>query len=250
MRLPEYVSRPLAYSPLALVAAQINFEEIGRGVEHKQARSVQKALGTEWASLAATPLVEATMTPAGAVNQPNRSAYRLATSDGAWSVLLNPDRVTLETTSYDGWARFSQRLSLLARAVADVFDPGTEQRLGLRYVDQIPLPTGWDGWQGLIPDTLLGVAIDDRFDDGVLGSDQRLLLQLEEGIQCVLRHGLLTNAATNQVGAAYLLDYDVFRENRPYDAGGLDEGAATLHSYVGRLFRASITDDLYAVLKG
>lgn len=250
MRLPEYVSEPLAYSPLVLVAAQINFEEIGRGVEHGQARQVQRALGADWASLAATPLVEATMTPAGVVNQPNRSAYRLATADGGWSVLLNPDRVTLETTAYDGWATFSERFALLAQAVAEVFDPGTEQRLGLRYIDQIPLPAGWDGWQGLVPDTLLGVGIDERFISGILGSDQRLLLQLEAGIRCVFRHGLLTDAATNQVGAAYLLDYDVYRENRPYDAAGLVEGAEMLHAYVGRLFKASITDDLYEVLKG
>ncbi len=250
MQLPEYVSQPLTYSPLVLVAAQINFEEVGRGVEHEQARRVQRALGPEWASLAAAPLVEATMTPGGAVNHPNRSAYRLATADGAWSVLLNPDRVTLETTSYDGWATFSARFALLAASVAEVFDPGTEQRLGLRYIDQIQLPAGWEVWQGLVPDTLLGVSIDDRFDGGILGSDQRLLLQLDGDIRCVFRHGLLTDAATNQVGAAYLLDYDVYRENRPYSPDGLAEGAEMLHSYVGRLFRASISDDLYEVLKG
>jgi len=46
--LPQYVSEPLGRSPLVLVAAQVNFEEIGQDVSHDQARQIQKLVGAEW----------------------------------------------------------------------------------------------------------------------------------------------------------------------------------------------------------
>ena len=247
--LPEYVSVPLGRSPLVLVAAQINFEEIGREVTHAQARSVQKLVSPDWIQLQSAPLVEATMTPSGAVNEPNRQAYRLLTADGSWSLLLNRDSATIETRAYPGWAEFHTRIEELASAVAQVFDPATEQRLGLRYVDQIPLPDGRTDWKGLVPDALLGVSLDPRFAGRVLASDQRLLLQLDGDVRCVFRHGLLADA-DGRLGASYLLDYDVYRENRGYEAAGTAAGADDLHDYVGRLFRACLSDELYEWLRG
>jgi uncharacterized protein (TIGR04255 family) len=248
--LPEYVSRPLARSPLVLVALQINFEEVGREVAHAQARQVQKAVGPLWSNLQANPLVTATMTPDGAINQPNRQAYRLLSADSKWSALLTPDSVVLETQAYPGWEEMSQTVAAFANAIAEVFDPASELRLGLRYIDQVPLPDGKVGWDGLIPDHLLGVALDPRLSDGVLASDQRVLLQVDEQIRCVLRHGLLANSE-GEFGKVYLLDYDMYRENAgPYSPGAIVEGAEALHSFIGRLFRASITDDLNEWLGG
>lgn len=250
MDLPEYNSVPLARSPLVLVAAQINFEEVGREVTHAQARMLQKAVGPQWTNLMAAPLVTTTMTATGAVNEPTRQAYRLASADGQWSALLNPDSVTIETRAYTRWAEMRAAISGFADAVAEVYDPSSELRLGLRYVDQIPLPDGHDGWEGLIPDHLLGVATDPRLGSGVLASDQRVLLQVSEGARCVMRHGLLADD-NGDFGRVYLLDYDVFRDNsRPYDPDFVAAGAEDLHGLIGGLFMASITDVLYGWLKG
>jgi len=250
VNLPAYLSEPLARSPLVLVAVQINFEEVGREVTHSQARQVQRRIGAEWTQLQSAPLVQATMTPGGAVNQPNRQAYRLFTADSSWSIQLNPDSVTLETSAYVGWSGFHKKFQDLVIAVTEVFDPSTELRLGLRYVDQVRLPDRHDGWAGLVPETLLGISRDPQFADGVLASDQRLLLQLDGEIRCLFRHGLLADDSTGQLGALYLLDYDVYRENRSYDADQIAAGALELHEYVGRLFRASMTNELYGWLKG
>jgi len=233
-----------------LVAAQISFEEVGREVTHAQARSFQRLMGDgDWTQLQSAPLMSATMTPAGTVTEPNRQAYRLATSDGGWGLLMNPDSVAVETRSYTSWPDFRAVLETLIAAVAEVFDPATELRLGLRYIDQIPLPDGYADWSKLVHESLLGLTADDRFGGSVLASDQRVMLQLDEDVRSVLRHGLLPAAEEGTLGQ-YLLDFDVFREHRPFSAESAIQGADKLHHFVGRLFMACVTPELYAWLKG
>lgn len=251
MNLPEYDSVQLARSPLVLVAAQVNFEEVGREVSHAHARAFQRNLGSDrWPALQSAPRVQATMTPGGVVAEPNRQAYRLANREENASLLINPDSVTLEARAYTGWGAFRADLAAVIAALADVFDPGVQQRLGLRYIDQIPLPDGEDDWRALVRESMLGLSGDTMLADGVVASDQRVLLQLDDDVRCVLRHGQLAQPATDGPGGAYLLDFDVYREGGLFDPTVTDAGADVLHAYVGRLFRACITDRLYAWLKG
>jgi uncharacterized protein (TIGR04255 family) len=248
--LPEYVSQHLARSPLVLVAVQINFEQVDREVTHSRARQIQKLAGTRWRKLQPSSILTATMTPGGTVNEAPRQAYRLLSFDDSWSAQLNPDSVTVETRSYPGWGEMREAIAAMAAAVAEVYDPANEIRLGLRYVDQIALPEANDNWQGLIPDHLLGVALDPRLGEAVLASDQRVLLQLDDEVRCLFRHGLLANDQ-NEFGKVYLLDYDVFRENGgSYSAADVEAGIDFLHDSAGRLFRASVTDRLYDWLRG
>lgn len=249
MDLPEYTSEHLFNSPLVLAAVQINFEEVGREVTHAQARRLQKAVGGDWTQLMTAPLINTTLTATGAVNEPARQAYRLTTADGTWSALLNPDSVTVETRAYPGWTVMRATIVAFAEAVAEVYDPSSELRLGLRYVDQVRLPEGHDDWDGLIPEHILGIVKDAHLGGGVLVSDQRILLQIAPDARCVLRHGLLADEGS--FGRVYLLDYDIFRDNfGPYSAAAVAQGADALHGYAGGLFMASITPALYKILKG
>lgn len=249
MDLPEYVSEHLPGSPLVLAAAQINFEEVGREVTHKQARQIQKAVGGNWTQLMTAPLISTTLTATGAVNEPTRQAYRLATADGKWSALLNPDSVTVETRAYPGWEDMLATVMAFAEAVGEVYDPSSELRLGLRYVDQVQLPDGHNDWSGLIPEHILGIANDTHLGSGVLASDQRVLLQVAPDARCVMRHGLLADES-GSFGRVYLLDYDIFRENAgSYSPESVADGADALHAFVGGLFMASITPALYKMLR-
>lgn len=251
MDLREYQSQPLARSPLVLVAAQVNFEDIGEGVAHKSARAVQDLVGPEWRQLQSAPLKRASMSASGdVIQEPQRQAYRLLTAGGGMSALLNPDAVTVETREYSRWEEFADQVKSFVSAVAEVFDPGSRFRLGLRYVDQIPLPEGRDSWLGLIPDSLLGMYADDPFASGVLATDERVLLQLDEATRCVMRKGLLADDS-GKPGASFLLDFDVFKEQADrYDMEGIMAGLNALHAYSGQLFRSSVTDELFSWLKG
>ena len=248
--LPAYVSVHLARSPLVLVAAQINFEEVGKDVTHAQAREVQRALDKSWTRLQAAPQVRTTLTPSGAVTEPQRGAYRISSHDEAWSLVINPDSVILETKAYTGWADMSTKLFAIAEAVAKVFDPAQRLRIGLRYVDQIPMPDGKDTWAGLIPDELLGIRAHSVLGRLVVGSEHRNLLQLAPDARSLFRHGLMQESEPDKA-APYLLDYDVFDDGSvPFSIDDLREAAEALHGYAGSLFMASITDDLYDWLKG
>lgn len=250
MRLPEYVSLKLARSPLVLVAAQINFEEVGKDISHGQAREVQRALDTSWTRLQAAPQVRTTLTPSGAVNEPQRGAYRISSQDELWSLVINPDSVILETQAYPGWANMSEKLYAIASAVAQVLDPAQRLRIGLRYVDQISLPDGKGDWTGLIPDELLGVCAHPVLGALVTATEHRCLLQLTSDSRCLFRHGLMQEADPEK-GAPYLLDYDVFNDSpAPFSVESLRDATEALHKYVGSLFMASVTPDLYTWLKG
>ena len=175
----------------------------------------------------------------------------MQTSDGKWTLALNPDSATLETRSYPGWQEFSERFTAVAKAVAEVFDPAQCLRLGLRYIDQIPLPDGKDSWEGLIRDFVRGLVDAPTFGGAILAADQRHLLQLKGGARCMFHQGLLADEQTQLASNTYLLDYDVFSETpRPYDPTDIDTQAAALHDHVGTLFRASIEDELFGWLKG
>jgi len=247
--LPETQSELLTNSPLILVAAQVTYEEVAWEVGHRQARDVQRRLGSDWTQLQSTPLITSNLTPLGPINEPNRQAYRLTTGDGNVSVLLNPSSAAIETRAYGRWADFAARLQALVEAVAEVFDPGTEQRFGLRYVDQITRPEGHADWRGLILDELLGVAGHPLLGPGLLGSEQRLALQLDVGLRCLLRHGPL--ALNDTPWSAYLLDFDLYREDQQsFSPDDVLAFAGRAHDQANRLFRAMITSDLYAILKG
>ncbi|MDT5046290.1 MAG: hypothetical protein QOG75_2143 [Mycobacterium sp.] len=248
--LPAYRSQHLKRSPLVLVAAQANFEEVGQ-LSHGQARNVQKKLDDkQWTTLQPATQVQFALTPSGPI-QATQQAYRVQTSDGNWTLSLNPDSVTLETTSYAGWDDFLERFSAIAAAVTEVFDPSQCLRLGLRYIDQIPLPDGKDSWEGLINDFVRGLVDAPTFGSSILGADQRHLLQLAGGARCMFHQGLLADEHSQLASNTYLLDYDVFIETpRPYDPTDIATQAATLHDHVGALFRASIEDELFSWLKG
>lgn len=250
MDLPEYVSLKLARSPLVLVAAQINFEEVGKDITHGQARDMQRTLDKSWTKLQAAPQVRTTLTPAGAVNEPQRGAYRISSHDGLWSLVINPDSVILETRAYTGWGDMSEKLYAIADAVTKVLDPAQRLRIGLRYVDQIPLPDGKNDWSGLIPDELLGVRTHPALGALVTASEQQCLLQLLPDARCLFRYGLVQEDDPKKE-ASYLLDYDVFNDSPgPYGVEDLRVATEALHKYAGSLFTASVTPDLYAWLKG
>lgn len=247
LQLPPYVSQKLERSPLVLVAVQVNFEEVG-DLTHGQARAVQKRLGSSWASLQVAPQMRFTFTPAGPV-QENKNAYRLESVDG-WSLMLNSDSVTLETQKYEGWQTMATVFKAVAETVATVFDPSQCLRLGMRFIDQVPMPDGQQDWRGLIRESVRGLVDDTTFGSAVLGSDQRQLLLLESDARCMFHHGLLADEGA-EGPRKYLLDYDVFREiPMPFTVDDVTQTAEILHGYTGALFRASLEDDLYLWLKG
>lgn len=234
----------LQHSPLALVAAQVHFEDVG-DVSRQDARALQRLLGKEsWPEIQGQQLLVGVIGPAGIGQQPPRLAWQISQPDRTKVISLNPDSVALESGSYAGWADYAQTLTKLIAAVEEVISPDQVRRVGLRYVNQIALPEGHETWDGLIPNEVLGLAAKDSLvAQDIWATEQRVALKVDDEIQCIFRHGLFTDTEGDR---KYLLDYDIYREaSRGFGAAEISRTTEALHERVWLLFRATVTENLF-----
>jgi uncharacterized protein (TIGR04255 family) len=246
----------LPRSPLELVVCQIRFERQVAIGDPKTATTFHQALGgtsgpfpeigevvSEEVNLPLTP-----GTP-GAFRESRTSGWRFSSGRTLAAVLM-PDHVALETNAYTTWEDFSELLAQVIDAVAEVVEPAIEQRIGLRYVDRIQeldlkSPAEWESY---IRSEFLGPILHRELGPGVRAAHQQLLIELEDGISCGLRHGPVDNQ--NRETVDYVLDYDLFRQSgRPFDPEGIKETAALFNRLGLQLFQATITDDLLDYLR-
>jgi uncharacterized protein (TIGR04255 family) len=153
--------------------------------------------------------------------------------------------VSLETSSYETWDAFRERLQAVVGAAAEYLDPAFEQRLGLRYIDRlahdgVDQPTDWARY--VVPE-LLGPVLHAGFGPAVRAAQQQIVLALDEGgtTQCGFRHGFVGEPGEP---SAYVLDYDVYREEtRPFSVEDTLSAVDDFNGYALQLFQASITSE-------
>lgn len=179
-------------------------------------------------------------------------SFVFTTRGGEGTVALDSGSMALIDTAYERWERFEQRLSVVLRALQEVFPVETFTRVGLRYrdfIDQAKLGLD-EPWSRLLREPIYGVFSDPRLAAQVQGMRQELVLQLVEGGHVRVRHGTGIYQQPGQ-GAreGYLIDSDFFLETqgtRREDAlSWLDDA----HRDSGRLFRWCITDALHEALE-
>lgn len=165
--------------------------------------------------------------------------YRFKSVDDAWLVSLAPDFIALEAAAYDDWDEFGRRLGTVLTAVGEILQPNAAQRVGLRYVNEIPL-TAPDEWRGLFAPELLGFAADDAVSDRVVQTAAQATVSVDEHYLTV-RHGLLLQGDEPK---AYALDLDAFMGPTPtFDVDALLASASTLKTTCWSFFRAAVTDE-------
>ncbi|MFD4787769.1 TIGR04255 family protein [Streptomyces sp. NPDC058459] len=247
LKLPEHSGERLSRSPLILVAIQITFEDLG-DIARADARAVQNVMGrTSWPGLFSNPILSGVLSATGINQQPTRQGWRITSPDAFSAASIAPDSATIETRAYPGWGTYSGHFSLLVGALAEVLDPQQHLRLGLRYINQVALPDWATDWKEFIPPTLLGPLLDETLGPGITATEQRIVIDVDEGAHCLLRHGAF---ADSDGKSQYLLDYDVFGESQPaFEPRKIMEEAERLHNVVRGLFRATITDKLYQHLR-
>jgi uncharacterized protein (TIGR04255 family) len=250
LNLPEPDRSELPKSPLELVVFQVRFENRLRVSEGAVALAFHSALGE-----GAYPDIDSvegqaftvTVGPAQAPTAESKplSGWRMATADGKWAVALMPDHVAVETRAYTTWEEFEPRLAAAIDAAAEHVGPSLEQRVGLRFIDRITeldLRKATD-WSGYIAPELLGVLGHEHLGPAVRAAHQQVLLEIEDGIRCGLRHGPIVDEERETVD--YLLDYDLHRDGgRPFDADAIKTLAGTLNHIGLQLFQASVTPEL------
>jgi uncharacterized protein (TIGR04255 family) len=241
----------LARSPLTSVICQVRFNDTPAAGEASTARALLEKLASladgsppkmeQITETSVNVSVGPNTVPAMA-HQPTAVGWRIVTGDGLRTVTLMPNWVALESTSYDGWEDdFAPRLANVLAAVQELAEPVFEQRLGLRYINQITEPDvhSPEEWKDWLDEHLLGFIAHDEVGPLITYIRQQAILQLDDDVRCTLNHGF---APDPERGGAltYLLDFDLFREGlRPFDSNGIRETVDTLNTYALRLFQLS-----------
>jgi uncharacterized protein (TIGR04255 family) len=258
LELPDPNPERLGRSPLELVVCQIRHEslpvldgrqalalrdEIGPDlyptIEQAQAHTIEVVGGPQRAPTAQV----------GAIQQ----GWEFKSEAGDWLVSVMPEHVALQTTAYTTWeGDFQGRLAAIVQAVDEHVGPAIEHRLGLRYVDQIPVPnaqidTAVD-WQPYFVPELLGLISNEVLGSAVVGSRQQVDFVVIGDVRCSLRHGF--SLLPNGKPGPYVLDFDVYREKaRAFDTTGILQTLDEFNRTAVSLFQQIISDALFESIR-
>lgn len=175
-----------------------------------------------------------------------RFAY--ASVDGTHAVLLTSSTLALECRSdYQGWKPFCERWERVVSAVLKHFeDLVWQQRLGLRYINQIEVAdpsAGLRAMEGRVHPALLQPLGDESgLYEEINSSFQELRVAQQLGV-CTVRHGLRVG---DDGEAAYLLDFDYYDDAMTrLDVQAQIEQLKGFNLGVWKLFRWSVSDKQY-----
>jgi uncharacterized protein (TIGR04255 family) len=136
---------PLSKQPLILVLCQVRFSPVRKMADYLP--SIQEEFRRHGFPIErAGKIQQLTITPAG-VHATEQERWDYRTRDETWSVTILQDSVVLQTTAYERFEGFAERLERAVKTVLDKTEQdkfGVIQRIGLRYVDLVQPRTGED----------------------------------------------------------------------------------------------------------
>ena len=154
-------------APLAMVAVEVRFPEQPDGVG-RRARDAIRAAVRESLPLVENITQEEIQVALGApipASVQRRTFPRFVTRDRTTTLVVNETTMILETTQYSGYAGFRPLIETVLDAVARTTQPDGVLRVGLRYIDEIRVPSIKNlpgDWSGYIDSHLLA-AVDPAF---------------------------------------------------------------------------------------
>src|ERR1700733_8553533 len=111
----EYARRKYGSNYLRLVLCQVQFPVLMRFDEPTFQASVQEALRGAYPRVQQEQQLAVTVGSGGLVSTPGGAQWRYRDLEGRWSVVLQRNFVGLETTNYDNFEEFSERLAPVLR---------------------------------------------------------------------------------------------------------------------------------------
>ena len=140
----------------------------------------------------------------GAVEQEFKHLFRSKKRD--WLVSFKSSSIALETTRYRRFEEFADRLAVLLDRSAELIDSDFFTRVGLRYIDEIPIPEDTiEGW--VRPELISPLAA------GTYGQVERFIQEVRGSTEVgrfTFRHSA---GPPNGQQPTYNLDFDFHEEN-------------------------------------
>jgi uncharacterized protein (TIGR04255 family) len=228
--------------------AQVRFAPKSRSTEAESVERLHEALEQRYPRLVPEQQTEFTVTPGG-VQTAVAPVWRLTDLTKRWSLVVGIDHFTVETTAYTEWADFYERLREALEALEKVMPPRVRERIGLRYINEVPSGADVRNWSDRISPTLLGPIGEAAFTSALSHALSEIKLIDQEGA-VVLRHGV-SYEQPRSTEPSYLIDIDCF-DDTPVDFGlqAALERFTIFNDVAFRLFRWSLVDTYYEELRG
>lgn len=196
--------------PLKLVLCQMRFPH-RVGLSDSELRPVQKAVEADYPDTEIGNLAGLTLGPTGmSAGEPER-IFHFRSHGGAWTVTVTANSLSLETNAYVDFKDFLERWHNVATVVCGALDVSRQDRIGLRYVDELPCPPnpGKSDLEKILIPALVGPVGANEHVESLVASMNELRFAQSPGA-CTLRHGLVQKADES---FAYILDIDSYDES-------------------------------------
>jgi len=174
---------------------------------------------------------------------PAGAAWLFRNSERGWTVSITSTSLGLEAQTYVDFDDFAGEFKQVLRDLETVFEPQTEVRLGVRYINNIE--------DERLPKRGIAFFVNEQL-AGPVGRDLGNELQhsrcelrfRERDTWVTLRHGLIDPTT-------YLLDFDHFVEGeRDFSSSDIVKRVNRFHSLIERLFVWSLSGRYLKELKG
>jgi uncharacterized protein (TIGR04255 family) len=235
----------LKRTPLALVVCQLRFPLV-LGFSDELVRPLQVALASEFPDVEVQDLQQVQFGAEGiTVTGQHQRLYRFRTHETDWVVSVGASALSLETTAYQGFHDFIGRWERIAEAAIGTLDLRHQERLGLRYVNELPAPEGAtrDDLVALVREELVGPVGAHARTQQLLKAWQELRFQQDDGV-CTMQHGYAQRAEN---GWAYVLDFDYYDEHgKPIELETQMRGLAEFNHHTYELFEWAVNEHLFA----
>jgi uncharacterized protein (TIGR04255 family) len=243
----------LRKSPLQIVAAELRFPEAVFLPE--DLKKIRRELGKDYPASSTEHGMGIELSIEGLRQQQTIQRHVYRTSDGAHQLGLTSTSLVLEGRGggqYEGFERFLERWIKAVEVVEPIAEISTQIRLGLRYINQLPVKDaspGLDALDGRINPALLSPIGADGFSFAVVTSAQELRLANEYG-KATLRHGLQVAQEGTPPAGNYLVDIDFYDDEiADFELDKHVEQLKLFNSQVWSIFRWSLTDEEYERLE-
>jgi uncharacterized protein (TIGR04255 family) len=128
---------PLARAPLVSVLAQVRYPKVPWFGTEEGAGAVRERLRSRYPIMRRAPATALVVTPSGVVQQTSQgSLWRFHDRDGASTVTLSDEFISLETRAYVSREDFCTRLDEALAMVSEIGEPVIYDRVGVRYINQ------------------------------------------------------------------------------------------------------------------
>ena len=259
MKLPDYQRVIYQRTPLIEVVGQLRFPTILK-INNQDPFEFQERIRFDYPifqqesqSLNLPPEIAGLVAPQIGGIAPQYTNYNFLSENSKWQLSLNRDALTLATFEYKRYEEFKEKFTQAIDIFEEVYKPSFYIRLGLRYKDLIlrsKFKMEDKPWSALISPQIASELHSSELSDSIRTLVKNLEIELEGG-KVNFNHGLVISqdpSRGNLQEPGYLFDADFFLEEK-LNKGEIWNVFDNFNRTGGKLFRWSITDELYTAME-